>query len=72
MKHLGHTQKSFRKKCSSSSYSRRVWRMTRFKHNNQHSQHPKKHKKEPETWKPVSQWMAQDSRVKTEGNRVDK
>ena len=69
---LGHTKKSFRKKCPSSCYLRRVWHMARLKHGNQHSQHPKKHKKQPETRKQVSQWMAEDSRVKTEINRVDK
>ena len=35
---------------------------------NQHLQHPKKHKKEPETQKQVNQWMVEDSRVKTERN----
>ena len=69
---LGHTKKSFRKKCPSGCYLRRVWHMARLKHGNQHSQHPKKHKKQPETRKQVSQWMAEDSRVKTEINRVDK
>ena len=33
-------------------------------HGNQHSQHPKKLKKKQETRKQVSQWMAEDSRVK--------
>ena len=51
---LGHTKKSFHKKCSSGSYSRLVWHMTRIKYGNQHSQHPKKHKKQPETQKQVS------------------
>ena len=69
---LGHTKKSFRKNCSSSCYSRRVWHMARLKHGNQHSQHPKKRKKQPETRKQVSQWMAKDWRVKIEINRVDK
>ena len=68
---LGHTKKSFCKKCSSSCYSWRVWHTTRLKHGNQHSQHPKKHKKQPETRnKLASQWMT--SRVKTKRNRVDK
>ena len=44
--------------------------MTRLVHDNQHSQHSKKHKKQPETRKQVQ--MAQDPRVKTERNRVDK
>ena len=62
---LGHTKKSFREKCSSSCYWRRVRHMTRLKHGNQHLQHPKKHKKQPETRnKLASQWMA--SRFKTE------
>ena len=44
-----------------------------LKHGNQHSQHPKKHKKQPETRnKLASQCMAEDSRVKTERNRVNK
>ena len=43
---LGHTKKSFRKKCSWSCYSQCVWHMARLKHGNQHSQHPKKHKLE--------------------------
>ena len=34
---LGHTKKSFRKNCSRSCYSWRVWHMTRFMHVNQHS-----------------------------------
>ena len=38
--------------------------MTRFMQGNQHSQHPKKHKKQPETRKQVSQQMAEDSRIK--------
>ena len=38
---LGHTKKPFCNKCSSSSYSRRVWHMTRLKRGNQHSRHPK-------------------------------
>ena len=46
--------------------------MTRRKHSNQHSQHPKKHKKQQKTQKQVSQWMAEDSRVKTNRNRVNK
>ena len=47
--------------------------MAQFMHDNQHSQHPKKHKKQPETRdKLASQLMAEDSRVKTERNRVDK
>ena len=45
--------------------------MTQVMHDNQHSQHPKKHKKQAETWKQVSQWMAEDSRVEREINRVD-
>ena len=69
---LGHTKKSLRKKCSSSCYSRRAWHMTWLKHGNQNSQNPKRHKKQPETWKQFSPWMAEDSRVKTERNRVDK
>ena len=46
---LGHTKKSFYRKCSWSCYSRRVWHMARLKHRNQHSQHLKKHQKQPET-----------------------
>ena len=47
--------------------------MTRLKHGNQLSQHPKKHKKQPDSRdKLASQWMAEDSRVKTDRNRVDK
>ena len=61
---LGHTKKYFRKNCSRSCDSRRVWHMTRLMHDNQHSQHPQKHKKQPETWKQVSQQMPEDSRVK--------
>ena len=45
-------------------YSRRVWHITRLMHGNQHSQHPKKLKKKQETRRQVSQWMAEDSRVK--------
>ena len=36
------------------------------------NQHPKKHKKQPETQRQVSQWMAEDSRIKTERKRVYK
>ena len=39
---------------------------------NQHLQHPRKHKKQPETWEQVSQWMAENSMVKTGRNQVDK
>ena len=39
---LGHTKMSFRKYCSTSCYSRRVWHMPRLIHRNQHLQHPKK------------------------------
>ena len=46
--------------------------MTQLMHGNQHSQHPKKYKKQPETRKLVSQWMAEDSRVKTERQCIDK
>ena len=46
--------------------------MTQLMHGNQHSQHPKKYKKQPETRKQVSQWMAEDSRVKTERQCIDK
>ena len=49
-----------------------MWHMARRKHSNQHSQHPKKHKKQQKTQKQVSQWMAEDSRVKTNRNRVNK
>ena len=69
---LGHLNKSFRKTCFWSCYSRHVWHMKWPIHSNQHSQHPKKHKKQPETWKQVSQWMAEDSRFKTERIRVHK
>ena len=70
---LGHIKKSFHKKCSSSCYSQCVWHMRQLKHGIQHSQHPKTHKKQPETWnKLASQWMAEDSRVKTDRNQVDK
>ena len=44
--------------------------MTRLIHGKQHSQHPKKHKRQPETRKQVNQWMVEDSRV--ERNRIDK
>ena len=59
---LGHTKKYFSKTCFSSCYSGRVWHMTRLIHGNQHLQHPKKHKKWPETRKQViqlvwSRWM---------------
>ena len=41
--------------------------MTRLKYGNQHSQHPKKHKKQPETRsKLASQWIAED----LQNNRV--
>ena len=43
---LGHTKMSFRKYCSTSCYSRRVWHMTQLMHGNQHSKHPKKYKKQ--------------------------
>ena len=46
--------------------------MTRLMHGNQHSHHPKKHKKQPETQKQVGQWITEDSRFKTKRNRVDK
>ena len=69
---LGHMKRSFHKKYSWTCYSRRVSHMTRLKHGNQHSQHSKKHKKQPETRKQVSQWMPEDSRLKTKRNRVDK
>ena len=46
--------------------------MTQLMHDNQHSQYPKKHKKQLETRKQVSQWMAEDPRVKTERSRSDK
>ena len=52
---LGHNKKSFRKKCYSGCFSKRVWHMTRIKYGSQHSQHPKKHKKQLETRKQVSQ-----------------
>ena len=45
---LGHTQKYFRKNCSLSCYSWRVWHMTQLMHGHQHSQHTKKRKKLPE------------------------
>ena len=47
---LGHAYKYFRKNCSSNCYSRHVWHTTRIIHRNQHWQHPKKHKKQLETW----------------------
>ena len=46
--------------------------MTWVKHDNQYLHHPKSTKKQTETRKNVSQWMEEDSRVKTERNRVDK
>ena len=48
---LGHTIKYFRKYLSATRYSWRVWHMTRLIYRNQHSQHPKSYKKQPETWK---------------------
>ena len=45
-----HTKKIFRKNCC----SWRVWHMTQLLHDNRHSQHAKKHKKQPETWKQVN------------------
>ena len=50
---LGHTRNSFRKICSSSCNSRRVWHMTQFMKGNQHSKRTKK--KQLETRKQVSQ-----------------
>ena len=55
---VGHTKKYFHKNCSWSCYLQGVWHMTRLKHGNQHSQHPKKHKKEQETCKQVSQLVS--------------
>ena len=46
--------------------------MTPLMHGNQHSHHPKKHKKQPETPKQVGQWITKDSKLKTKRNRVDK
>ena len=46
---LGDTKRFFRKIFSLSFYSWRLWHMTRLKRSNQHSWHPKKHKKQPET-----------------------
>ena len=69
---LGLTKRSFRKKCCSSCCSRRVLHMISLIHRNQRWQYPKKHKKQTETWKQVSQWTPEDSRVKTEINWVDK
>ena len=43
---LGHTKMSFRKYCSTSYYSRRVWHVTQVMHGNQHLKYPKKHKKQ--------------------------
>ena len=51
-------------KCCSSCYLRCVWHITQLMHGNQHSQHPKKPKKQPETRKQVSQWMAEDSKLR--------
>ena len=71
---LGHIKKYFRKNCSRSCYLRRVLHMTRLLHGNQHPQHPKKHKKQSETRKNflACQQMAEDPRVNTERNQVDK
>ena len=45
----GHIKKYFCKHCSWSCYSGSLWHMTRVMHGKQHSQHPKKHRKQPET-----------------------
>ena len=37
----------------------------------QHSQHPRKHKKETETWKEVNQKITEDSGFKRDRNRAD-
>ena len=46
--------------------------VTWLMHNNQHSQHPNKLKKQPETQKQFSQWMAGNVSVQTKRNTVDK
>ena len=51
---IGHTKTYFRKNCSCSCHSQRVWHMKRLMHGNLHSQHPKRHKKLPEPKKWVS------------------
>ena len=66
---LGHTIKFFRKKCSWSCYSGCVWHMTRLKHGNQHAQHPKKHGKQPETRKQVSQTVLANGWQKIQGSK---
>ena len=68
------TKKSFRKKCSSCCYSGRLWHMTRLINSNQHSQHPKNHKKQPETGKQVSQWIGEIELIskKVWGKRKEK
>ena len=71
-----HTRKCFCKNHSWSCYSRRVSHMTPIIHGSQHSQHSKKHKKQPETRKQVVYitriWQKiQCSRAKTERNRVN-
>ena len=49
-----------------------MWHMTSLMHGNQYSQHPKKHKKQPETRKQVIQQMTEDTKDKTGRNQVDK
>ena len=51
---LGHIKKYSQKNCSSNCYSRPVWHVTHDMNGNQHSQHPKKLKKQPENRKQVS------------------
>ena len=41
--------------------------MTRLKHGNQHSQHPKEHKKQPETQKQVNQTVLASGLQKIQG-----
>ena len=50
---IGDTKKSLRKNYFITCYSRRVCNMTKVIQDKQHSQHPKKQKKHPETWTQV-------------------
>ena len=46
---IGDTKKNLRKNYYITCYLRRVWNMTKVIQDKQHSQHPKKQKKHPET-----------------------
>ena len=43
--------------------------MTWLKHGNQHLQNPKKHRKQPETWKQVSQTVLASGWQKIQGSK---